>query len=247
MEFGSRVTPGEVNDERKTRFKHGILNLPLSLMLSFGLLGFRLGQLFNKIAGYVINLMFLFNYGLILAVTIARFINIKDHDTLNSFLTGFAVAMAIKFTILIYIYFKKLNFVMLLEDITRRRNYSLSKKELLFVITIFMAVVTMATYLILYMCYRFVLPVLSTGGSTFVFAFKLDDPATSGIKRILECLIFMSVTWISILATGFLINVISIVLRREFDKCIENLQENIKETLFYPVIYFLKQWKDFRN
>ena len=40
----------------------------------------------------------------------------------------------------------------------------------------------------------------------------------------------MSSTWNSILATGFLINVISVVLRREFDKCIENLQEKIKET-----------------
>ena len=48
----------------------------------------------------------MFNYGLILAVTIARFMNIKDHDTLNSFLTGFAVVMEIKFTILIYIFQK---------------------------------------------------------------------------------------------------------------------------------------------
>ena len=230
MELRSRVTPVEVDDERKTRLKQGILNLPLSLMLPFGLLGLRSGQLFNKIAGCVINLMFLFNYGLILAVTIARFMNIKDHDTLNSFLTGFAVVMEIKFTILIYIYFKRFNFVMLLEDITRRRKYSLSKKELLFVITTFIAGVTMATYLILYVCYRFLLPVLRTGGSTFAFAFKLDNTATSGVKRILEFLFFMVSTWISILATAFLINVISIVLRREFDKCIENLREKIKET-----------------
>ena len=247
MEFGSRVTPDEVNDGRKTRIKHGILILPLSIMLPFGLLGFRPGQLFNKITGCVVNLMFLFNYGFILAVTIARFMNIKNHDTLNSFLTDFAVVMAIKFTTLIYIYLKKINFVRLLEDITRRRKYSLSKKELRFVIIIFMAVVTMATYLILYMCYRIVLAVLSTGGSTFAFAFKLDDPATSGVKRILELLFFMISTWISILATGFLINVISIVLRREFDKCIENLREKIKETGILSSEIFSETMEKFRE
>ena len=66
--------------------------------------------------------MFLFNYGLILAVTIARFINAKDHDTINSFFTGFAVVMTIKFTILIHIYFKKFNFAMLLEEIKKEKK-----------------------------------------------------------------------------------------------------------------------------
>ena len=40
----------------------------------------------------------------------------------------------------------------------------------------------MATYLILYMSYRFVLPVLITGGSTLVFAFELTDPVTSRVN-----------------------------------------------------------------
>ena len=102
----------------------------------FGLVGFRPEQLFNKIIGYFMNLMFLFNYSLILTLTIARLINIQNsilhrNYTLKMFVTGFAVVMMIKFTILIYIYFKRFNLGMLLQVITRKRRYSLSKKELL--------------------------------------------------------------------------------------------------------------------
>ena len=225
MELRSQVTPDEVNDGRKTRLKYGILTLPLSLMLPFGLLGFRPGQLFNKIIGYIINLMFLFNYGLILAVTIARFVTVKDYkDTLVKFHSGFAVVMTVKFTILIYIYFKKFNFLCLLEDLTNLRKHSLSKKELLLIITTFTSIVAMVINTIYYLSYLFGLPLVRTGIRTFIFEY--NGPSLVRVTKILELLIYLNITRISILVTGFFINVISVVLGREFLKCIENLEEN---------------------
>ena len=217
MAISNRIRPDGENYERKTLFRHGILALPLSVMLMFGLLGFRLGQLFNKIIGCVINLMFFFNKGLILSVTISRFINVKDnHETIDKFFTCFDVLMTVKFTPLIYMYFQRFNLGMLLESITKKRKHDSSKKELLFVIIIFIVVVTMAIYVILYFSYRFVLPVLITGVNRHIFAFKSKDPLTSRIAAILESLIFMSITWTSVLATSFLLKVIAVVLRREF-------------------------------
>ena len=228
MKSRNRIAPKQTCEDKKSR--HGILTLPLSIMLPFGLLGFRPGQLFNKIIGYIINTMFLFNYGLILTITIARFYNVMDYEnTLPKFFTGFAVVMTIKFTILIYIYFRKFNFMCLFEDLIILRKHSLSKKEIFLVIITFTAIVVMSIYLIYYVSYLWVPPVLRTGHS-FKFTFENNDPTQARATIILEFLIFITTTWVSILATGFFINVISVVLRREFDKCIENLQEKIEET-----------------
>ena len=225
MTLRNKVTPDQTNKQENNVCRHGILHLPLTIMLPFGL------QLFNKIIGYFINLMFFFNYGLILALTILRFISVEDYDeTVAKFFTGFAFVMMIKFTNLLYMYFRRYNLGMLLQVITRTRRYSLLKKELFFVIIIFIAVVTMVIYVILYFSHRFVLPILTTGSSRFLFAFETKDPVASRVAVILEILIFMDVTWISVLATSFLLNVITVVLGREFDKCIENLQEKVNDT-----------------
>ena len=95
--------------------------------------------------------------------------------------------------------------------------------------TTFTAIVAMVIYIIYYLSYLFVLPVLRTGHS-FKFTFENNSPMEARATIVLEFLFFMISTWVSILATGFVINVISVVLRREFSKCIENLQEKIKET-----------------
>ena len=161
-------------------FGHGVLTLPLIVILPFGLLGLRHGQLFDRISGCVIDLMFFFNYGLILAVAVSRFVNMKDYfPTIDKFFTGFVVFMTIKFTLLTYIFFKKSNFVCLLGNITKIRKYSLSKKEFIFLLFIFITVVTMVIYLVYYTSIFFVLPALRTGYRPIDFAFKSNSPPNS--------------------------------------------------------------------
>ena len=231
MHIKNEISTDEINKEGNTFSGHGILTLPLCVMLPFGLLGFKTGQLFNKIAGFVINLMFLFNCGLVLAITIARLCNEYDYDrTQVKFITGFTVFVTIKFTVLFFVYFKRFNFMCLLEDITKIRKYSLSKIELTFVTMPFITMVAMTIYVIFYMYYYYVSPVIRTGNNNFVFAFEHKGTLMARVTIVLEFITYITITWISILATGLLINVISVVLRREFDKCIENLQEKIDET-----------------
>ena len=88
----------------------------------------------------------------------------------------------------------------------------------------------MAIYAVFRLIHFYVLPVLRTGVRHYVFAFESSSPFMAKTTTILEILIFMDITWISVLATSFLVNVLSVVLRREFDKCIENLQEKINVT-----------------
>ena len=231
MRIRSEIRVDQTNKEENNFYQRGVLNIPLTIMLPFGLLGLRPGQLFNKVIGCFINLMFLFNYGLVLAVTIARFINVKDYNfTTNKFFTGFAVVMSIKFTSLFYIFFKRYNFVCLFKDLSYKRKHRLSKKELLFVIIIFMVTVTLVIYTIFYTSYVYALPVLRTGIRHFVLAFESNSLFMARTTTILECIVFMNSTWISVLLTGLLINVISMVLRREFEKCIRTLQEKINQT-----------------
>ena len=248
MHIKNEISTDEMKKEEKTFSGHGILTLPLCVMLPFGLLGFRPGQLFNKIVGFLINIMFLFNYGLILFFTIARLCNIDDYEKTHvKFFTGFAVFMTIKFTALVFIYFKKINFMNLLGDITKIRKYSLSKIELIFVTIPFITIVAMTIYLIFYLSYQYVLPVIRTGNYIFIFAFDHKGTLIARVTIVLEFIIYMNITWISILATGFLINVISVVLRREFDKCIENIQEKIKKTGILPSDIFYETVERFQE
>ena len=116
MRIRSEITTDETAKEECNFYQRGVLNLPLTIMLPFGLLGFRPGQLFNKIIGYLINAMFFFNSILIFVITVGRLYNISDYDsTFSIFYTGYVVAMTIKFTFLIHIYFKKNNFLCLSE------------------------------------------------------------------------------------------------------------------------------------
>ena len=230
MRLRNKISTGQINYKENTFFGRGVLNLPLTIMLPFGLLGFRPGQLFNKIIGYFINTMFFFNCGLNLAVTIARFISVKDYERTHvKFFTGFAVFMIIKFTALIYIYFKRFNFIHLLESITKIRKYSLSKLELTFVTIQFTTVVTLVIYLIYFVFNQYVIPVLITVVRQFEYAFKYNGSLQTRVTIVFEFLIFTNNTWISILATSFIINMIAVVLRKEFDKCIKNLQEKSNE------------------
>ena len=60
-----RTTKAQTFLRKSKIFHHGILNLPITYMLLYGMLGFRPGQLFNRNIGFMINFMFLMNYVLV--------------------------------------------------------------------------------------------------------------------------------------------------------------------------------------
>ena len=209
-------------------FRHGVLTLPLSFMLCFGLLGFRAGQIFNKIIGFVINSMFILNYVLVVAIGTGYLIANNYEGRVTKFYSGFVIVIMIQFTFLNYIYYKKSNLISILEDITLTRQHKLSKKEILFVIFTFLSVVVSSGIIVTEMSKMAIS--IFTNGCTNFFAFKTDDHLQCKLMSVLVILIYRNYAWISFLATSFLISIIAVVLRGEFSKCIEDLQDKINET-----------------
>ena len=199
-------------------------------MLPLRLIGFRPGQLFNKTIGYLLNFMFLLNYVLILVVGVGHLEIQKDYSSAyHIFYTGFVILIMIKFNLLAFNYYKKYNVMCLPDDIIHLRKHNLTKLEILFVTTTFIGILGLMTYIFHFIFSSIVLPVLQTGTSN-PFAFEATDPVGAKIVVVFEYLIYSNITWISVLATSFLLNVMAVVLGREFHKCIENLKEKINET-----------------
>ena len=149
-------------------FRHGVLTLPLTFMLFFGLLGFRPGQLFNKIIALILNTMFLFNYVLIVTIGIGYFMQSNYEDIFGKFYVGFSIVAMMKFTALLHVYYKKYNLMSLLEDITDARKYNLSGMEISFVVFTFLSVIVCTIF-----CITDVSKIVFSG---FHFAFKTSGP-----------------------------------------------------------------------
>ena len=211
-------------------FKYGVLTLPLIIMLPFGLLGSRPGQLFNKIIGYIINLIFLFNFGLVFVIMVGYLYADKDYNqTYIKFYAGFVLFVTIKFTLLAYNFYKKYNVISLIEDVTCLRKHDFSRLDVGLVLFTFTGVVTMVIYTFVTILHNLVLPMLQNR-LYLPFAFIASDPTTIKIIVVFENGFYLTFAWTSVLATSFLINVMAAVLKKEFHKCIENLQEKINET-----------------
>ena len=211
-------------------FPKGALTLPLTIMLPLGLIGFRPGQLFNRTIGCLFNLMFVLNYILVFIVGVGHLEIQKDYSsTYHIFYAGFVILMIIKFNLLAYNYYKRYNVMCLLGDLMRLHKHSLTKLEILLLTVTFIEFLGLMTYIFFFLFSGVVLPVLRTGTSN-PFAFKTTSPIGTKVVAVFEYIIFLNITWISILATSFLVNIIAVVLGREFHKCFENLQEKINET-----------------
>ena len=246
------VTPNlSVHKTHRQFFRHGILTLPLVYLSFFGLIGFRPGQVFYKIIGFIVNFMFLFNYGLAMAVMIAWLSSIeKEHftdvnyGTIFKFYTGFVIFNVLKLTNLVYLSYKKCNIINLLDDITDIRENSLSIKELVFIILSFSGIFAMTLYAV----YYFSTYVLNTFeyGTEFPLAFDNSGYVRARAMVILEYLVYFTLLYTCPMATGFLVTVIAVVLGREFDKCVENLREKVKEAGNLPADSFNETMERFQ-
>ena len=102
----------------KSTFKYlGVLKLPMFMMMSYGVFGFRPGQLMNKIFGHFVNLFFLFNYILSITVGIGYLISNDGYkETSQIFLAIFCMIIIVKFTCLFHKFYKQYNMVCLFRD-----------------------------------------------------------------------------------------------------------------------------------
>ena len=191
--------------------------------------------------------MFLMNYILVVTIGTVYLIRDKNPDMTSKFYVGFVILMMINFTILIYIYYKKYNLIGLLQDITNARKYCLSKIEILFVVLTFLTIVVPSVY-ISYHISGYTLWALETKSNIYI-SFKTDGTVLPKRMIILIIVIYLNVTWTLLMATSFMISVLAVVLRGEFNHCIENLQDKINEMneTHYLVTCLLRQLRDFNK
>ena len=159
-------------------FKYGVLTLPLCIMLPFGILGFRPGQLFNKIFGCIKNIMFLCNFCLVFVIMVGYLsVDMDYNQTYIKFYAGFVVSITIKFTVLSYNFYKKYNVISLIEDVTCLRKHDFSRLDVGLVLFTFTGVVTMVIYIFVTILHNLVLPMLQNR-FYLPFAFIASDPTT---------------------------------------------------------------------
>ena len=114
-----------------------------------------------------------------------------------------------------------------MQDVTNARKYCLSKIEILFVILTLLTIVVPSVY-ISYSISRYTLWTLETKSNIYI-SFKTDGTVLPKRMIILIIVIYLNVTWTFLMATSFMISVLAVVLRGEFKKCIEDLQDKINK------------------
>ena len=199
-------------------------------MLPFGLLGFRPGQIWKPLFGYEMNFIPIFNYIITLLITINYFIVKKNYnDASNIFFAVFVVFISIKFTWLMYIFYKGYNLFNLIEDIHKTRKKKLGRRELIYIFITLIIILSVITYVIKHFS-GIVVSVFRTGTSESwrPFSIKTSNPILKKIFVVLEFLVYLSVSWSSFFLTSFMILTIVIVLRTEFVHCVEELQNEIE-------------------
>ena len=210
--------------------EYGILALPVALMVPFGLFGFRPGQLGKYKIGYALNAVVMLIYLLVLSMGIGYFYNRNEYgDTAYKFMTAYLILMIIKFTLFIFKLYKHYSLFSLLNDIKNVRRNSLERNELTCIFIILTIILTMVFVAEIYFSSD-VLEVFNTSEFKWTpIAMETNDPIMIRIFAVLEGIIYMSVTNISIMLTSFIVIVIAVVFSKEFEKCIEELGAEIKK------------------
>ena len=200
------------------------------LLVPLGIFGFRPYDLMKKkYIGYIINFFFLLSYLMIPFVGVGFIITPGlEGDTGDIFMTGFAISMIIKFSYLLFIFYKNYSIFHLLQDIRKETRGRLSPKELIYVTLIFTVSLTIIIY-----NFSFMIPitihVFKTGSSDkwIPRTIQTDDPTGIKIIVIIEVMFYLLRAWSSISITSFMVVIVAIVFRKEFGDCVDKIKDKI--------------------
>ena len=234
MSAATAVPSGEKSSQEgswKSHLKnYGILALPVILLVPLGIFGFRPGDLIKKkYIGYIINFFFLLSYLMIPFAGVGFIITPGlQGDTGDIFMTGFAISMIIKFSYLLFIFYKNYSIFHRLQDIRKETRGSLNTKELIYVTLIFTVSLTIIIYNFSFMI-PIAIDVFKTGSSDkwIPRTIQTDDPIGIKIIVVTEVIFYLLRAWSSISITSFMVVVIAIVFRKEFGDCVDKIKDKI--------------------
>ena len=139
------------------------------------------------------------------------------------FTISFALMVFLLYTIKIYKVYKKYNIVPLVKDIKAIRKHSLDLCEKIWII--FMICIMFSTIIkLIHNAYGIATEYLKSGKQ--ISLMKTENRGLE-LLTILQMTLYYISVWVLIYAYGFLIAIIAIVLKKEFNKCIQQLENNI--------------------
>ena len=230
-----RVVPSGGNLSQEGSWKshlknYGILSLPVILLVPLGIFGFRPGDVMKrKYIGYIINFFFLLSYLMIPFVAVGYLITPNHNgDTVHIFMTAFTILMIIKFSFLLYIFYKDYSIFHLLKDIRKTTTGSLSPKELIYLTLVFTVSLAIVVYNFSFMI-PIAIDVFKTGSSDkwTPQTIETKDPVGTRIIVVIEVLFYFLRTWSSVSITNCMVVIIAIVFRKEFQDCVEKTKDQI--------------------
>ena len=195
--------------------EYGVLSLPVALMVPFGHFGIKLKQMKHKTVAIIINSVLMFSYILCLFIGISTLLgksNFKNIKVL--FNTGFNIMIILLFSVWAFNYFKKFNFLSLVDQIKDERSHSLTIKDWIYI--------TFA--------------ICSTGSVLMLMNFNVIKKhffSKTNIFKVIEIFLYTNVSWTLIFNTSFSLCCVTVVVSREFKKCVSNFKEIITEQNYF--------------
>ena len=205
---------------------YGILVLSIAILVPFGHFGFRPGDFGKGFTFIVVNFLCVSSYILALLSFIIDLINIYSNPLNMQFTTSFALMVFLLYTIKIYKIYKKYNVVSLVKDIKVIRiirKHTLDMYEKFWII--FMTCIMFSPIIkLIHNAYGIVTDYLKSGKQ--ISLMKTENRGLE-LLTILQMTFYYISVWVLIYGYGFLIAIIAIVLKKEFNKCIHQLESNI--------------------
>ena len=194
---------------------YGVLSISLITMTIFGQFGLRPSQTKHKCLAYVLDIWFLCSYTAIcvpillqIEVLFSVFQSGLNH-IFNLYSAVYAVIIVITFTFWLILTFKKYNICCLLEDVVSIRRATLGKRDIVCITAI-----------------------SSIIGAVFISNGVLTILATNwniSPLYIFFIVLYANITWMLMWNITFIMCVMALIISREFEECITDLNITSEE------------------
>ena len=201
-----------------------VFSFPLGLLLLFGLLSPKPGQLFKKYPSYILNIYVAFTCCNILINDTGHVINNYDLTNVNVksfFYMFFYVVTMTCVGLLLYKMHKEYNLYAHLNDITSTCNSSLKKNYTMLIYLSYILILLDVCYYTYY-CFT----IFKYKVEVMIFTVKITGEAVTEFLRVLHVWAIIS-SWMCVLCTSLLLCIICLVISESYDGLTSVLKERI--------------------
>ena len=220
----AKMKPVSTEETTKKSFfrQFRVLALPVGLMVLFGFLGHRPGQLFRGCSSYLFNSYVIFN-NLIIFINALNGLVEHQHTINHIFFIFFNITAILIVFLLNYKFYKKNNLYSVFVEVTNTCTNT-SWKEHIFTAVLFFGVILPS---FIYNLYEWIITMnnISSGDERFYYEWF----TIIIIKQTLVKMLVFIETWVKtyiwmcFLSTSYVLSVINLMISAEYDKIVSDL------------------------